>query len=134
MTRTPVAFAAMLALPMLAAAPGPEWSWHEASIDEGGAYVELRHGSRDADPESWVPAARVGPPTRGVFPVEWLVDPSRAENRDLVEDVERDLDYYLRDIGRPDPWRYAQYHCGSTSNWYGKVHWLSSGVRGSAGD
>ena len=124
MTRTPVVLAAMLALPILAAAAGPEWSWRESSVNERGDYVELRYGSQDADPESWVPAARVGPPKRRVFVVQWLVDPRRPENRDLVEAVEDNLDYYLKDVGRPDPWSYAQYHCGTMSNWYGDVHWL----------
>jgi hypothetical protein len=108
MTRTPVVLAAALALPTLVAAAGLEWSWREAGVDEGGAYVELQYGSQDADPTSCVPAARVGPPKGRVFPVEWLVDPKRPENRDLVEDVERDLDYYLSDVGRPDP-------CGTPS-------------------
>jgi hypothetical protein len=124
MTRTSVVCAAILALPLLAGAAGSEWSWREASVDEGGAYVELQYGSPDVDHASWVPAARVGPPRGRVFPVEWLVDPKRPENRDLVEDVEHDLDFYLRDVGRPDPWRYAQYHCGTMSNLYGKVHWV----------
>jgi hypothetical protein len=123
MTRTPLVLAAILALPILAAAAGPEWSWRDSSVDERGDYVELRYGSEDADPGSWVPAARFGPPERQVFPVAWLVDPRLPENRDLVEAVERDLDYYLKDVGRPDPWSYAQYHCVTMSNWYGNVHW-----------
>jgi hypothetical protein len=124
MTRTPVVLAAVLALPILAAAAGPEWSWRESSVNGGGDYVELRYGSQDADPRSWIPAARFGPPKGRVFPVAWLVDPRRPENRDLVEAIERDLDYYLKDAGRPDPWSYAPYHCGTMSNWYGDVHWL----------
>jgi hypothetical protein len=96
----------------------------ESSVNERGDYVELRYGSQDADPGSWVPAARLGPPKGRVFPVAWLVDPRRPENRDLVEAVERDLDYYLKDVGRPDPWSYARYHCGTMSNGYRDVHWL----------
>jgi hypothetical protein len=58
-----------------------------------------------------------------VFPVEWLVDVNAVENMELVEAVTLDLDFYLKDVGRPDPWSYARYHCQTTSNWYGDVHW-----------
>ena len=101
-----------------------DWSWHEADGDPRADHVELLYGSEDVDPRSWVPAARVGRPSGRDFPVEWLVDPEAPENRDMVEAVRRDLDFYLKDVGRPDPWAYAQYHCGTTSNLYGNVHWV----------
>ena len=73
-----------------------------------GGYVVLLHGSADAQPGSWVPAARLGPPRGHVFQVEWLVDANVVENRELVRAVTFDLDYYLKDVGRPDPWSYAE--------------------------
>jgi hypothetical protein len=40
-----------------------------------------------------------------------------------LADTRKELDFYLLDVGRPDPWAYAHYHCGTASNVYGKVHW-----------
>ena len=118
-----VVLAGLVALPLAAAAGAAEWSWREAKVDMRGDYIALLHGSADAPPGSWVPAARVGPPRGHVFPVEWLVDANAVENRELVRALTFDLDYYLKDVGRPDPWAYAQYHCDTMSNWYGDVHW-----------
>jgi len=115
--------AGLVALPILAAAGGPEWSWGEASVDPRGDHVDLLYGPGDDDPDSWVLVARIGPPRGPVFPVQWLVDPMAVENEDIVEAVEDDLDFFLKDVGRPDPWSYAQYHCGTASNAYGRVHW-----------
>ena len=86
--------------------------------------MEAWYGSEDADPESWVPVARVGRGQGHVFRVQWLVDPKAVENKDRVEAVVSDIDYCLNDVGRRDPWSHAQYHCGTMSNWYGSVHWL----------
>jgi hypothetical protein len=119
-----VVLAGLVALPLAAADGAAEWSCREAKVDARGGYVVLLHGSGDADPESWVPVARVGAAQNEVFPVQWLVDPKAVENKDRVEAAVDDLDYYLKDIGRPDPWSYAQYHCGTASNWYSRVHWL----------
>jgi hypothetical protein len=118
-----VLLAGLVALPLAAAAGAAEWSWRQAKVDARGGYVVLLHGSAEADPQSWVPAARVGPARGHVFPVEWLVDANAVENRELVEAVTFDLDFYLKDVGRPDPWSYVQYHCQTMSNWYGDVHW-----------
>jgi hypothetical protein len=118
-----VVLAGLVVLPVVVAAGAVEWAWREAKVDTRGGHVVLLHGSGNADPRSWVPAARVGRPRGHVFPVEWLVDVNAAENMELVEAVTLDLDFYLKDVGRPDPWSYARYHCQTTSNWYGDVHW-----------
>jgi hypothetical protein len=116
-----VVLTAVLVLPLAASAA--EWSWLEAKVDPRGDCLELLYGPGEADPESWTPAARVGAPREGVFPVEWLVDAQAVENEALVAAVSADLDYYLKDVGRPDPWSYAHYQCRTTRNWYGDVHW-----------
>jgi len=121
MKKIPVVLAGLVALPMLAVAGRPEWSWREAGVDPRGDHVDLYYASGDDDP--WVHVARVGPPRGRVFPVQWVVDPRAVENMDRIEAVGHDLDYYVKDIGRPDPWSYAQYHCGTASNSYSRVHW-----------
>jgi hypothetical protein len=123
MKKITVVLAGLVALPILAVAGRPEWSWREASVDARGAHVDLYYGSGDDDPGTWVHVARVGPPRGRALPVQWLVDPEAVENVDRIEAVAHQLDYYLKDVGRPDPWSYAQYHCGTTSNMYGHVHW-----------
>lgn len=123
MKKITVVLAGLVALPILAGAGRPEWSWREASVDPRGAHVDLLYGPGDDDPESWVLVARVGPPRGRVFPVQWVVDPKGVENKDWIEAAAHDLDYYLKDIGQPEPWSYAQYHCGTASNLYHRVHW-----------
>jgi hypothetical protein len=123
MKKIPVVLAALVALPILAVAARPDWSWRAASVDPKGDHMDLYYGSGDEDLGSWVHVARVGPPRGRVFPVQWVVDPRAVENADRIEAVGHDLDYLLTDIGRPDPWSYAQYRCGATSNLYGRVHW-----------
>ena len=47
----------------------------------------------------------------------------------MIEEVHRELRYYPDypvELGEPDPWLYARYHCGTTSNWYSRVHWGQS--------
>jgi hypothetical protein len=121
MSRLLAVLAALLVLPL--AATAAEWSWREGEIDARGGYLVLFYGPEDADRDDWTPAARVGRPRGRVFPVEWLVDVASVENEALVKAVSADLDFYLKDVGRPDPWSYARYHCHTTSNLYGEVHW-----------
>jgi hypothetical protein len=121
MLRIAAVITAVLALPLAVAAA--QWSWKEATVGDAAGAVVLLYGPADADPSSWTAAARVGRPRGTVFPVEWLVDAKAVGNQTLVEAVSFELDSYLKDAGRPDPWSYVQYHCQTTSNWYGDVHW-----------
>lgn len=123
MKKIAVVLAAFVALPIVAGAARPEWSWRETSVDPLREHVDLYYGSGDDAAESWVHVARVGQPRGRVFPVQWAVDPGAVEHKDRIEAVKHDLDYYLKDVGRPDPWAHAQYHCGTASNWYSRVHW-----------
>lgn len=87
--------------------------------------MQLRQGTQDAEPETWVPVARVGRPEGKVFPVEWLIDRRAPGHKDMVGAAVRDLDFYLTEVGGADPWAYAQHHAGTASNWYGVIHWDS---------
>ena len=101
----------------------PDWAWREGVVDSSGDYLELRHGPGDADPKSWILVARVGPPDAHIFPIEWLINREDPANSAAVADVRQELDFYLLDVGRPDPWSYANYHCGTAANLYSSVHW-----------
>jgi hypothetical protein len=106
---------------------GPEnwvWHWHEAPVDSLGDHFVLRYGSaRDSSYAEWLPVARIGPPSGSIFAVEFLIDRSLDDLKDVVEYVIRELDFYLTEVGGPDPWGYAKYHCTTAADAYSMVHW-----------
>jgi hypothetical protein len=98
-------------------APDPKsgWSWHAGDVDARGDHLALWHTNIEK------PVAVVGPPSDHVFPVEF--QPRTTTDPDVLDEVRRELDYYLVELGEPDPWAYAIYHAGTTANIYGSVHW-----------
>lgn len=95
------------------------WIWREGPVDRRREHLALSYDAWD------LPVAVVGPPVDGVFPVGFIevsdgADPASEKARDAVR---RELDFYLVELGEPDPWAYAIYHCGTTSNVYSQVHW-----------
>lgn len=97
-----------------------DWRWVEAPVDRSVGHLRVVHD--DYGPSL---VALVGLPKDNVFEVEFLLaedrgDPDKAR---ILADVRAELDFYLLDVGRPDPWAYAHYHCGTFSNAYGNVHW-----------
>ena len=100
------------------------WAWAERPVDVAGDHFELRHGSvEESERDKWRPVARVGPPTKSTFPVEWILDRTDPAHRRVVSAVAKELDFYLVTKGEADPWAYAQYHCGTSANMYSHVHW-----------
>ena len=49
--------------------------------------------------------------------------PNESNNSKTVSDVKKEIQFYLIDLKKPDPWGYAKYHCGTESNIYSPVHW-----------
>jgi hypothetical protein len=45
---------------------------------------------------------------------------------EALDAVRRELDFYLVELGEPDRWAYAVYHCGQGANPYSKVYWSRS--------
>ncbi|MCX5677280.1 MAG: hypothetical protein NTX87_20025 [Planctomycetota bacterium] len=75
------------------------------------------------------PVALVGPPSGGVFPVQFLVRGERAADAKMTGEARRELDFYLVEKAEPDPWAYALHHCNTAANLYSCVHWcMSAGV------
>ena len=97
-----------------------DWRWAEAKVDQSRDHLRLAH-------DDYAPSvvALVGPPEDGVFAIEFLVadDGTNPDVARILANVSAQLDYYLFELGEPDPWVYAHYHCGTASNVYGKVHW-----------
>jgi len=98
--------------------------WQTGPVDRTKEHFELRYGSiEDAGWSAWTPIALIGPAMRGVVQVQFLVEPGDPENAEPVSNVKREIQFYLFELGERDPWTYAQYHCGTTSNAISKVHW-----------
>jgi hypothetical protein len=99
-----------------------QWAWREQSVDPVKDHLDLRYGSvNDANWDAWVLVARVSRPIKKVFGVEFFIDAANSTSASMIAAVVRELDFYL--LTRPDPWDYAQYHCGTGANLYSSVHW-----------
>ena len=97
--------------------------WREGSVERSEEHFELRFGSAENDGwDEWVPVAVIGPPKAGAVSVQFLVDSSES-NAAVVSKVISEIQFYLLEVGKPDPWGYARYHCGTSSNVYSDVHW-----------
>src|SRR5713226_2923732 len=100
------------------------WSWREGTVDRSREHFELRYGRvEDAGWSEWEPAALIGPPRGRVFPVQFLIAPLNQANRAALARVTAELTFYLTEVGEPDPWVYACYHCTTAANIYSPVHW-----------
>jgi hypothetical protein len=93
--------------------------WVEGPVDAERPHLTVGHVDYPS------PVALVGPEVDGAFVVRFLAprdasDPAVAK---VVERVTRDIDYYLVELGEPDPWGYAIYHSGTLSNVYSSVRW-----------
>jgi hypothetical protein len=98
--------------------------WQKGKVDRTKEHFELRYGSAwDSDWNGWTPIAVIGRPKRRFVNVEFLVDCAEPENAKAIHDVEEEIQFYLIDKEEPNPWGYAQYHCGTSSNIYSPVHW-----------
>jgi hypothetical protein len=99
------------------------WRWRVAPVNQSAEHFELRYGSADQDWDKWLLVARVGQPVNGVFPVEFVSQPGRA-NEQALTSARQQIDYYLMEVGARDPWEYAAYHATTLANLYSRVHWL----------
>ena len=98
--------------------------WQKGPVDRTKEHFELRYGSiEDAGWSAWAPIALIGLPLGGVVQVQFLVEPRDPENAKAVSDVKREIQFYLFELGERDPWAYARYHSGTTSNAISTVHW-----------
>ena len=99
-------------------------TWQVGRVDRSKEHFELRYGSAENQGwDDWVPTALVGPPVQGITSVEFLLDPQNPSNADVLERTKKEVQFYLIDLGEPDPWEYSKYHCGTVSNAYSSIHW-----------
>jgi len=99
--------------------------WVEGSVNRAVQHFVISYGSGCMDegdiPET--PVALVGPPIGGRAIVEFLVDKSDLSTRESVDAVVGEIDFYLTELGDPNPWRYCLLHTGTLSNAFSRVHW-----------
>ena len=97
--------------------------WREGRVDRTREHFELRYKSTVKFESDWIPVAVVGPPRAHIVNVQFLVEPGDPKNLAAVSDAKKEIQFYLIDKREPDPWGYARYHCGTSSNIYSNVHW-----------
>jgi hypothetical protein len=95
-------------------------------VNRDGEHIELLYGdSKKVDPKDFIHVALVAPGPGGDFIVQLTVSPEEldAEAIGVIEETQKELNYFLIELGERDPWAYARYHCGTALNWYSEVHW-----------
>jgi hypothetical protein len=100
----------------------PVYLWKEGVVDLTKEHIQLFYGEYD---EKALPVARVAPGTDRTFHVQFLDLPNLkgVERSEIMAEVRKELDFYLAELEKSDPWEYAKYHCTTASNVYGSVHW-----------
>jgi hypothetical protein len=115
---------AIVATPVRTASRTDSWRWQMGFVDATREHLELQYGSRDdEDWDDWTLVARVGRPVNRVFPVHFVLPDDDREDAEAREAVGRSLDYYLVELGKPNPWEYGIYHTMTQANMYSRVHW-----------
>lgn len=104
---------------------GVPWQWRERLVNRRLDHFELRYGKTfdSGGWDSWIVAAIVGLERRGLINVQFLVDKADPGNSRMLQEVRKELNFYLVELREQEPWRYLQYHSTTTSNVYSPVHW-----------
>lgn len=99
-------------------APTPKPAWIEGIVDPKREHASLCYGERRQI------MARVTPHRREGFIVQFLLKaPPGAPQARMLDEVRRELTFYLLDVVGPDSWAFVQYHCDSPANHLSRVHW-----------
>lgn len=108
----------------------PVWKWTTGVVDTNKDHIKLWHGDpprQDSEGVQYAqtPVALVARGPGKSFIVQFLLSAHSTDKRaaKILKDVRRELDFYLLQVGGPDPWAYAQYHCYTAANVYSKIHW-----------
>lgn len=100
------------------------WRWREGPVDRTPEHFELRYGELSPrESHDCISIALVSLSHEGSVNIEFLIDKADPRNANTINDVERELDFYVIELKEPDPWKYLRYHCATTSNLYSTVHW-----------
>ena len=93
-------------------------AWVEGAVKRSAEHVSVSYG------ESRRTVALIAPRGKG-FTVQFLLKVRRADARSsrILDDVRRELTFYLLDVVGPDSWPFVRYHCESPANRRSIVHW-----------
>lgn len=95
-----------------------DWRCVEGSVDQAAEHFRIVYG------DEGTLMARVAQGADKTFVVEYESRPTPGgDSQQALDAVRREIEFYLLEVGGPDPWAYAIYHCGTTANVYSKVHW-----------
>jgi len=94
----------------------PGFRWVEGPIDKGAEHFVMTYRAESE------PVASIGKGQRRTFVVQFE-SRWRELDDDSMNDIKAELDFYLVELGEPDPWAYAIYHCRTAANVYSRVHW-----------
>ena len=94
-------------------------AWVEGAVNRRTEHVSVSYG------ESRRPVALVAPRPSNGFTVQFLLKARRADVRAIriLDEVRRELTFYLLDVVGPDSWPFVQYHCDTPANSRSIVHW-----------
>ncbi|MBI2174411.1 MAG: hypothetical protein HYU33_04370 [Candidatus Omnitrophica bacterium] len=97
----------------------PRAAWVEGIVDRGKDHVSLSYGERQRA------MALVAPHRRHGFTVQFLFKAQGTQVRGnrILEEVRRELTFYLLDVVGPDSWAFVRYHCETPANRLSSVHW-----------
>ena len=94
-------------------------AWVEGVVDRGADHISISYG------EGRRVVALVAPHRTKTFTVQFLLKARRTDLRvsRILDDVRRELTFYLLEVVGPDSWSYVQYHCDTPANLRSIVHW-----------
>ena len=95
----------------------------EGPVSPDDEHMSLSYGSFDTEESPFPTVARVSPPRNGVITLELLVNGSTPHDQAIITAVRREVSWLFVEKGERTPWGYAQYHCTTSANIYGSVHW-----------
>lgn len=93
-------------------------SWAEGVVDIRKEHIKLFVGPF-GDRAKLI--AVVAPKGQRSFTVQFVVE--KADYGEAVNEVIRELNFYLVEKSEDNAWAYAKYHCSTASNIYSSVHW-----------
>ncbi|GEM_PF-3209629 len=94
-------------------------AWVEGVVDRGADYVSISYG------EARRVVALIAQRAAQGFTVQFLLKAHHTDERatKILNDVRRELTFYLLDVVGPDSWPFVQYHCDTPANHRSIVHW-----------
>ena len=94
-------------------------AWVEGVVNRQADYVSVSYGEgRNA-------VALIAPHATRGFRVQFLLKARHTNPRTsrILDEVRRELAFYLLEVVGPDSWPFVQYHCDSPANRRSLVHW-----------